>query len=556
MLSNNGKKVVARTGAMLLAFGAMFVTFQNCGKAGFENQDVASDAVTTESIDPKLSSLPFPYDASINQLAFMSCEFGSSANNSDVYFSWKVGAYDNPVDVPTNYLGIRPAGLSLRQDFKDEFNRVGQIYNASFRPTKIKEALTSLPMVAGSRLQLSLRDQQYPQTSPMKMPTIMGSSSGGADSPAASIFAPMSSDSVVTTFQKQFDAAISPINYLPLGPTSKERSLETSLILPFGGYDPNTGLNYHDMLMAKYQASILSIGFASGAAIAGPAGNPSRAYAMGLRPTMTSSYLTFTNGKGFGNTTSKALVGISEFDMRTGVAGSSWACSSGADAWSFKIVRWADRNNLIYKKDNFTLASGVCPGKNTAQIDPLLPQNNLQAAQFCPSPENPAFGLPLSYFPGATAGSYVCPANRRSLVPGQATAGSFAVSGLACAEKYAVACPPEPFFPPDRATTEPQYWNDGLAGHPDRLALLGALRRFLPESDWDINISRKCIVEKRGNNACYIGTAPPIYDEYFFATTPTPGRDVVDTSGNYPRYGGCGNGGGQCAAYMTLCVRK
>src|SRR6185312_136536 len=86
--------------------------------------------------------------------------------------------------------------------------------------------------------------------------------------------------------------------------------------------------------------------------------------------------------------------------------------------------------------------------------------------------------------------------------------------------------------------------------HPERPAILNALRRFLPASQWDINVTRGCIVPYVAD-ACYqqvSSTAPIIYDEYFFPTTNL----------NALQFSGCGYGTNQfqCANYLTMCLRQ
>lgn len=105
-------------------------------------------------------------------------------------------------------------------------------------------------------------------------------------------------------------------------------------------------------------------------------------------------------------------------------------------------------------------------------------------------------------------------------------------------------CPAEPYSPP------PESPDDGLfhPSHRDRPGILHALRRFLPADQWDINVSRHCIVPKKGGSACY-GSGTVVYDEVFF-----PGTAADPAKGMYP---GCGvDGQFPCAAYLTMCIRK
>lgn len=76
------------------------ISFQNCGKAGFVQSSSESELVVTSSEMKKFSAAPFPFDANINQLAYMSCPMagksqGAGEDVDNPFFTFRGGAYDN-----------------------------------------------------------------------------------------------------------------------------------------------------------------------------------------------------------------------------------------------------------------------------------------------------------------------------------------------------------------------------------------------------------------------------------------------------------------------------
>jgi hypothetical protein len=230
------------------------------------------------------------------------------------------------------------------------------------------------------------------------------------------------------------------------------------------------------------------------------------------------------------------LIGITqELDLSTQTnTGEAWDCSL-----RFKIVQLGDRNSYIHVKNHFSLVNGVCPG----------PTFN---GTYCAAPENTSFGYSVTIPAGTTP------------MPTNCLDGRTIMNGSYCNESYAAACPPEPYFAPNGKLADgvnPDYsypWDsaEGLynSNYPNRPAILRALRRFLPESDWDINVSRGCVVQKTGVAGCYPaqtnGQTIVSYDEYYFGGT------EVNNNVPVPRYAGCGVANQPpCAAYMTLCIR-
>jgi len=488
-------------GALILIILAFF--FQNCGKAGFENQEFSSSS-TGQDVDPKLKGLPFPFQISVNQIAHMTCTIASTnAGTQSPYFSWKVGAFDN-VEGPTAGAGIRASGLQLTSQFQTEWKKVAAGLSPSIHALKFKEFLAEHPAVAGYALQLSLRSPSSPANTLMPLPS-------GSASPTVSLLQPISAPALGESF---VDLPVGPLNTFPNAPDFASRFLEKSLIVPsvYGAYD--------QALRANYDSSYLALGFAStageqaGVALASSGADARYAYGKGFRvhfgqanPHLgTSSY-----------PPADSLAIVEEQDLETGynTPGVSWDCS-----YKFRIVRNADRYKTMYRRDNFVKPGGNCP-------TPAV------VSDYCASPVDNSFGIHPSRFPNGQ-----CPSNR----PRVANAAH-------CEEQYMLTCPPEPYSE-DPGNPRLLEREDGVyhSRYPQRPAILHALRRFLPANQWDINVSRGCIVPKMDDNGCY-QSAPIVYDEYFF-----PGTATNPSLGQYE---GCGvNGQYQCSAYLTLCVRR
>ena len=144
---------MGRIGAGIVVMTALVLLFQNCGKAGFENQEMLEDLSTAQTVDPKFA-LPFPYEISINQLAHMTCPV-IDPNSGTGAFAWKVGAFDNPPDSLTSRLNIRPSGLQLSSQFQTEWAQVAKNYHPNIQKSKLKESLKTLPSLADAQLQMS-----------------------------------------------------------------------------------------------------------------------------------------------------------------------------------------------------------------------------------------------------------------------------------------------------------------------------------------------------------------------------------------------------------------
>jgi hypothetical protein len=490
----------------ILGVAALIFFFQNCGKAGFENQDFESDLSSSTTLDSRQSKLPFPYTVSVNQIAHMTCTLNNAASDTSPYFSWRVGAFDNPSDVPSAGLSIRPSGLQVSDSFKSAWSTTAPTYASTVRTDRLKETLMGQAAVVDTRLQLSLRKTNTPRVDLMQMPT-------GGNSPSTMFMPTISSEEVATNFTSNLDGIF---NIFPNVTDFSNRFLEATLNVPsaYGSQDA--------ALRANYDSSFLTIGFlkpatdpaASSSELSSPGTDDRYAYGKGYR-----IHYGITNPH-TGTTqypSSDSLAVIEEYDLESGnrTMGVGWDCS-----YKFKIVRPADRSNPMYKANHFALQSGSCP------TQPVM-------GDYCASPVDNRFGIAPSFFPGA-----ICPSNR-----------PLVKNTTHCEEQYYQTCPQEPYSA-DLNHVNVIERDDGVyhPSHPERPAILHALRRFLPAQQWDINVSRKCIVPKYDDNSCY-QSQKVIYDESFF-----PGTQANLDLG---QYAGCGVAGQYpCAAYLTLCIRR
>jgi hypothetical protein len=311
---------------------------------------------------------------------------------------------------------------------------------------------------------------------------------------------PLASPEMVTQFS---ETPTGVFNLFPNVTDFYSRFLETNLMVP-------SALGVADAaLRANYDSSFLTLGFAQDDTneLASP-GDDRYAYGKGFR-----IHFGVTNQHQGTNLypASDSLTDVEEYDLETGnrTEGVGWDCS-----YRFKIVRPADRYKTFYRANHFVLPGGACP-------------TPAQTGDFCESPVDGRFGLPPAAFGGQ------CPSNRKLVQ-----------NTTRCPEQYYAVCPHEPY------SAILSMRDDGVyhPNFPNRPALLQALRRFLPAEQWDINVSRKCIVPKSDDNACY-STAKVVYDETFFTETfANPDAGL---------YSGCGvTGQYPCASYLTLCIRR
>lgn len=138
-----------RIASVLAAAIGMTVSFQNCGKAGFDGQEAySSNLVNSDAAD-----LKFAFDATFDQITYNSC-FGPQTAGQSAFFTVMAGAYDG-------------GGVKVTQEFLDHAKTSGfikPVYPATtVTDEQIKLALAYSPANLEARPQMALRTRNKPQ---------------------------------------------------------------------------------------------------------------------------------------------------------------------------------------------------------------------------------------------------------------------------------------------------------------------------------------------------------------------------------------------------------
>ncbi|MBO9665424.1 MAG: hypothetical protein J7501_01250 [Bdellovibrio sp.] len=335
-------KTTWRAVGTICASLVLVVSFQNCGKAGFdssldESLDSASlDAALTSkygsTMAARVTNIPFAFDGGFDQIAYNSCAESGSITSSTAYYSVKAGAYQN-------------YGLRLKDEFfnyvtKD--NGFNPIYPATtISASQYKEWLADSPANINATMTAAIRDKTnltsiysssnslalYTDVIPMidtltstyVMQTLM------ADRGSASRYFPFSSNFRVMEANLKFNS---------------DQSMSNSLreILR------NTG-----QLALTYMNDTTQINSVMAAATASP---QRLAYGKGYR-------FTFQQPPGVSNTYMQENIvsAIQEVDLSTGsVVNAGWNC-----ARIYRIVLVRDSTN--------SSSGGYCPPMTAAELD-------------------------------------------------------------------------------------------------------------------------------------------------------------------------------------------
>ena len=151
-------KATWRTVGAICASFVLVVSFQNCGKAGFDSS--LDDSLDSSSLDAALTSkygsstaakvtdMPFAFDAGFDQIAYNSCAESGSLANSAAYFGLKAGAYQS-------------SGLSLKQEFFDYADaNFKPIYPAtSLSKAQYEEFLADSPKNINAQMMMAIRER-------------------------------------------------------------------------------------------------------------------------------------------------------------------------------------------------------------------------------------------------------------------------------------------------------------------------------------------------------------------------------------------------------------
>lgn len=315
------------------------VAYQNCGQAGTEG------SFSSSSIDPKLSKLPFPYDLSVNQIAYMSCPTSGSSSNAK--FTFMVGAFDNGADVPSSVVGIAPAGMKLRSTFLTELDKATASYAADLKTAKLQEALVGMANVANGQPQVSIRDTQRG----LRFNAYYRGTNGASQ--VTNFLAPMNKPEFAKSFQQNRNGVF---NYFPFVSDYKVRSFQARLNIPVNA-DPDD----EQAFRTDIQNNLMVVSFVDSAVeIAGSVGNQPFSAKDGSKNSIWGRgyQLNFSRpsrGLNLSTYPARALSSIEEFDVsadpKTSIASSCGSLTS-KDCWDcsrqFKVVRLEDRYNMVH----------------------------------------------------------------------------------------------------------------------------------------------------------------------------------------------------------------
>lgn len=466
--------------------------FQNCGKAGFDGQatQTTDESSTAMDVDPKFKNLPFPYDISVNQIAFTNCNNPQSANVGGD-FTVKVGAFDN-TDPKIKILNLAPAGVSLSADFVSQFDAIAnKAYIKDLHSAKLKEVLSFHPLAYGMQPYLGFREQNAPRTGEILYDK--------PDSEHKFLLGALSQSGFMESF---VNSRTTKYHFFPQAPAATQRYLEGALSFPYSSLDGNTPVS-----TVLNTQGILTVGFFNANKKEGSSNN----FVTLMGPDTSEKvfgrgfYISNTSVANQPVTSEKAGFEIlEERDLVTGATpttGGRWDCSR-----KFKIVAEEDRMNCVFKNPSTSSAGSMISTGEWNDVCKNASKDALKAFLYQldnPIRNNTSYSSAL--FDLNNSDSYIDQAYNY-MEP---------------------ACPPMDYNVFDGS-------KNGNAAYD--AATYHLLRRFLPADNWDINVKYKCVVPKKG--ICYDSNAKRIYDERFFNVFPTaagvPGIGYTSTSGSGP----------------------
>lgn len=329
----------------------LLVVFQNCGPAPLEEGD---DDLAT-SVDPRLSNLPFPYQASANQIAYSSCPLTSAVTDGSS-FTFHVGSYDNADYLANAAVSSSRAGLSLNSTFLSQGDAAINFYTPSLRESKWKEALMYGPLAASATPFISLRSNNEPA----KYGIAIGS---GADDQFKAYTGMLSTEAFADQFAR---GRTSTISFFTSGGTVDERAAGAYLSYPVGS------ISGEEQFRNQLLNSKLVLGF----------GDFSANSSGGLGPQVYSVNSSNSEMYGVGYSFqfgkepryvqpnlvpySRTVSAVYEHDMSVygaPLTANTWACPTGM---KFKIVMPQHRNNTMYM--SATQVAYACPKETFAQM--------------------------------------------------------------------------------------------------------------------------------------------------------------------------------------------
>lgn len=139
--------------SMAVLFIGLALTYQNCGQAGFDQAEFASEEDSGRG-DSSLSEVPFPFVMRPNQIMYSSCPI----TNNAVLPSFQIAAFDdqNVAQYPFQSPGLSRGGLGLRSEFISYMKSLGT-QDPAVRDRRFAEHISEHPDVVGGRAVISFR---------------------------------------------------------------------------------------------------------------------------------------------------------------------------------------------------------------------------------------------------------------------------------------------------------------------------------------------------------------------------------------------------------------
>lgn len=349
------------------------VSFQNCGKAGFDTENQENlGLVESESInDPT----PFAFEAIADQISYLSCSSKSSQGKS---FTFKIGAYQAQASTVANAPDMILSGVRVKKEYiawaksniKPTFNP-NDPNNMKVTLEQAKTVLATSKKNERAQLQFSMRDGKNLNNVFTKSSTV----SYGVD--IVPVLGSLTDDRWLAPLMlKSFDAPAETefVNFFPVASEVEKRSIEASL-------DFNANEETANAVRKNFDGTArLILGYDNvidNTTLRSPSTDKaSVAYGLGYRTNFQMGIAPLSRAiRSSGPSTPHSLnprilvTGVEEVNLETGRGtGRTWSC---ADSRRYVIVREKDRDRS-YLEVNAYLTRGATPA-HLANLNALYP---------------------------------------------------------------------------------------------------------------------------------------------------------------------------------------
>lgn len=318
------KKATWRAVGGILASFVLIVSFQNCGKAGFDSDlgssldagltDAELSAKYGSSMGAKVSSIPFAFDAGFDTITYNSCA-DTHLRNNPAFFSIKAGAYSTGgiklsneffAFADTNFNPIYPATELSENQYKD-FLADSPANNGAVATMAIR-VRNSLTDVYTATNKLTLWTDVIPLVAPLTDSLVMDSF---AQKDTTANYFPFSPESKVMEAQMNFNSSESLAN-------EYRSTFMTAAILSLT-FLPNNG----ELFEVRSPAATTPVKTAYG-----------KGYSMVFTPAPISGAAT--------NNPNNILSSITEYDLQAPTTVTkSWNCNR-----RYRVIREQDASSL------------------------------------------------------------------------------------------------------------------------------------------------------------------------------------------------------------------